>query len=587
MNRRDILTAGGLAAVLSVMLLPMARIGVDPLHDGAMLKPALDVLAGQVLFRDTFMQYGALSCYLQVLALWCEPTLLSLRVQTVAAYALTLFFLYAAWRAILPRLLALVAGGLFILFIPIYEREPWNQEYWMLLPWSSVFAMMFQALGLLALARVIRGVEPARWSLVLGMACACVFWCRQPVGVTMAGTLLVVWPALHATGWMSDAAARRAVLVRLAGGFALVHVLFFTGMALNGALTDWWTQNIAWPARWSRGMVWSDTLGLFMPPSVMGGIAVLAAAVAAPMLLQRYRPGLGIRLYAGYWTLLALLLAWQHGWLVRALVIGEGGWSGLIPVVIGVQAGLSIWQALPGRAMARSPEYHLVAATTALCLASLTQYYPMADPWHISHALAPAFGLFVFLCWRWSGWPVTRMAFLFAVLLLPSVYFKARAIGPALNRPLVTLVEPAMLRGMRVVPEQAKLFGEVARTLALAERFRPGIPAAMIGDNPLYLCLAGNRENPVPYYVTWRGLAPPEANAQRWAYIHRVRPVMMLQKARWEAVDGFYRNAGYVPVFFDQTEALEIAWPQEMAKDAGLKEYGLFGFGRSRARPGP
>lgn len=39
---------------------------------------------------------------------------------------------------------------------------------------------------------------------------------------------------------------------------------------------------------------------------------------------------------------------------------------------------------------------------------------------------------------------------------------------------------------------------------------------------------------------------------------------------------------GYVPVFYDQTEELEIALPREMAQGAGLKEYGLFGFGRPR-----
>jgi len=355
MNRRDVLPSGILLLALIALLAPAARVGVDPLHDGAMLKPALDVLAGQALFRDTFMQYGALSAYLQALALWIEPALLSLRLQTVAAYGMTLFFLYAAWRAFLPRVLAMVGGVLFILFIPIYERDHWNHEYWMLLPWSSVLAMMFQGLGLLALGQVIRGVEASRWSLLLGVACACVFWCRQPVGVTMAGTLLVIWPALHATGWMPDAAARRAVLVRLAGGFALVQALFFAGMALNGALADWWTQNIAWPARWSQGMVWSDTLGLFMPPSAVGGLAGLVAAIAVPILLPRFRPGLGGGFYSGYLGALALVLCWQHEWLGRTLAIGTGGWSGLIPVAIAVQAASSVWQTLPGRAAARAP----------------------------------------------------------------------------------------------------------------------------------------------------------------------------------------------------------------------------------------
>src|SRR3954468_13220014 len=98
MKKVDYFIAGGLALLLWCWLIPFARIGVDPHHDGIMLKPALDVLAGQTLFRDTFMQYGALTCYLQVVALWIQPTLLCLKLMTAAAYVATLLVLYATWR---------------------------------------------------------------------------------------------------------------------------------------------------------------------------------------------------------------------------------------------------------------------------------------------------------------------------------------------------------------------------------------------------------------------------------------------------------------------------------------------------------
>src|SRR3954466_2359231 len=119
----DRLIALLLAVAVVAYLVPFARTGVDPHHDGIMLKPALDVLSGQTLFRDTFMQYGALSCYLQVAALLVLPTLLSLKVLTVAVYAATLFLLYASWREILPRALTLLSCGLFMLFLPGYERN--------------------------------------------------------------------------------------------------------------------------------------------------------------------------------------------------------------------------------------------------------------------------------------------------------------------------------------------------------------------------------------------------------------------------------------------------------------------------------
>jgi hypothetical protein len=55
-----------------------------------MLKPALDVLAGQVVFRDTFSQYGAGLHYLQAATLWAfGPTLRVMRLSALAIYAVT------------------------------------------------------------------------------------------------------------------------------------------------------------------------------------------------------------------------------------------------------------------------------------------------------------------------------------------------------------------------------------------------------------------------------------------------------------------------------------------------------------------
>jgi hypothetical protein len=116
-----------IAAVLAVLaggiFARFADLTVDPHHDGIMLKPALDVLSGQVLFKDSFTQYGPLTTYLQALALGLSPTLLSLRLLTVAAYAGSLFFLYLAWREFLPRFLCVVAAFWYVLYAPRDERK--------------------------------------------------------------------------------------------------------------------------------------------------------------------------------------------------------------------------------------------------------------------------------------------------------------------------------------------------------------------------------------------------------------------------------------------------------------------------------
>lgn len=552
-----------------------------------MLKPALDVLSGKFLFRDSFTQYGALTTYLQALTLAVQPTLLAIRTVTVILYALTLFCLYAAWRIILPRSLTVVACALFILFIPVYETDPWNNEHWMLLPWSSAYAMMFQSFGLYALFRVIKGDQPERWGLALGVICAAVFWCRQPVGVLMAGSLLAIWPALHWTGWTPAQSSKRAILGRILGGFIAVHAVLFGGFALNGALPAWWTQNFIWPARWSQSIIWTDTLAFFVNPTEAAGIVSLVLAFALPGLVKRFRPNLPPALWVAYFVGLAGLLLWQHERLLQVIAVRDGGWTFVMPLIlVGFAIGILV-DAVRQRGAPSSVEYYLSAAWAAFGLGSLVQYYPMGDSWHIFYAFAPVFGLFVFVVWRWSSLSVPVVAAVFAAVLLPAVYLKARSIPPALNRPLVTLTKPALLHGMKVPPEQARYLDQIAGTLALVELLRPGIPAVLIGNDALYLCYLKNPANPTPYYVTWQGLATQEENLQRWDYIHRNRPVMILQKPRWEAVDDFYRRARYVPVLFVPAELLEIAIPQELADAAGLKIYGLFGLGRPRPKVQP
>jgi hypothetical protein len=575
MNRRDALIGAGLSAGLMALLAPLVPLGLDPHHDGIMLKPALDVLAGQVLFRDTFTQYGALTTYLQVMALWFQPTLLALRLLTVAVYALTLFSLYAAWRLVLPRSLAVLSCGLFMLFIPGYEKN-WLNEYWMLLPWSSVFALLFQSVGLYALFRMIAGEHPARWGAWLGAATAAAFWCRQPVGVIMAGCVGVTWLALWWTGWSPAGQSHRTTLRGLLGGFGAVHALMLGGVLLSGAGPEWGYQNFVWPRKWVLGSVnvdWHNFVTVFVHPREGAGLLLLLLAAAVPVLVRRFRPALSPRVAAAYYVGLAGFLTWQLDWTLRVLALRDGGWTALLPLVIAGQAAVSIVRAFSARAP-QATEYYLIASLAALSLGSLLQYYPVPDSWHIIWSLAPGFGLVVFVFWRSLGWPAPVLALVLTAALLPSVYARIRSAQTSLARPLVTLTAPAVLRGMRVPPEQAKTYGLIADALAPVLAHQPGLPAALIGNDALFLCFVVNRANPTPYYVTWMGLADNADNVKRWSYIQSVRPLMFLHKARWEAVDDFYRRARYIPLLYLPEEALEIALPQELADTMGLKPYG-------------
>lgn len=587
MNRGDALIAGLLSAGLVALLSPLASVGIDWMHDGIMLKPALDVLSGQVLFRDTFMQYGALSCYLQAAVLWLHPSLQAVRFLTVAAYGVTLLFLYASWRLILPRSLAILSCAMFILFIPAYEKGYWNDEYWLLLPWSSVFAMMFQSIGLYALLQVIRGGQPREWALLLGITVACVFWCRQPVGITTFGGLAVIWFAMYWSNWTPARHTRRLILVTALGGFVAVHALLLGGIAISGALPEWWYQNFIWPARWGVNLGWNEILTLSIHPVQGVGLLLLLLAFLAPNLVRRIRPTLSARGIAAYFLGLGGVLAWQHEPVLQALAWRDGGWVILFPLFVLLQAAICLALVFTCRRQPRTVEYYSITALAALSLGSLPQYFPMADSWHILWSLAPAFGLFVFALQRWTRWAAPVVAMGLAAALLPSVVTKIRSAPQALAHPMITLVNPPFLRGMKVSPQKAQSVGQITDTLEKVQQHRSEIPCALFGNEALFLCFASNRTNPSPYFVTWAELADKAANQQRWNYISSVRPLLFLHKAKWGAVNDFYLRSSYVPLAYVAEEALEIAVPKELADVMGVSAYGTTPRTRTARAPAP
>lgn len=587
MNRRDAFVAGLLAAGLIALLVPLAPLGVDAHHDGIMLKPALDVLSGQVLFRDTFTQYGALTTYLQAGALWIQPSLLSLRLLTVAAYGVSLFLLYAAWRLILPRSLTIVACGLFTLFIPGYEYN-WLDEPWLLLPWSSVYALMFQSLALYALLNIIRHEQAERWGVMLGLAAACIFWCRQPVGVMTAGCLVVIGLALHWTGWTPAVQSRRVILRGILGGFLGVHTLLLSGIWLSGGGPEWWYQNFEWPRKFAASAAnahWHAFGKMFLHPAAMLWLLVLLLAAALPGLLKRLGVRLSPRPVLAYYGCLGLGLAWQHERVLPVLDLWTGGWTALLPVTVMLQALGSLWLGFSRRLEPKPAEYYLVAAATALSLSSLVQYYPVPDSWHIMWALAPTFGLILFAFWRCSGWPASVVALVLTVAFLPSVWRKVQSAQKILAQPYVTLTHPAALRGMKVLPAQARSYEQTMSVLDRILKEYPDIPSALIGNDALFLCFTNNRTNPLPYYVTWAALTDHAGNIRRWTYIRDVRPLLFFHKTNWSSVNDFYRNSRYVPLAYITGEALEIAVPQEMADAMGVTTYGAPKAGEPQVSP--
>jgi hypothetical protein len=574
MDRRDAALAGLLSAGLIAWLWPVAPIGVDVHHDGIMLKPALDLLSGQVLFRDTFTQYGALTTYLHALVLWIYPSLLSLRLAALAAYVVTLVFLYAAWRMILPRSLTALACVMFVLFMPVYEYD-WRYEYWILWPWSSAFALMFQSLTVYAIFRMIQGVQAERWALLAGLACACIFWCRLPVGLLATGSVAAVWLGLQLSDWAPAGVSKRRVLGWLLGGFVLIHGLMLGNIVRHGAAGQWWYQNLVWPFRWSGTvpLTWQQAVTVYTRPAAAGWLVLLLLALALPFLARRS----GLTRPAGwlvaYYVALAGAVAWHREFIFPQLMLRSGGWSALLPAMVIAQALISLWLVRRQR-HPRTNEFWQVSALVFLCLGALPQYYPLPDPWHVLWSLAPAFGLGLYLGWRWLAWPAPVCALVLLACCLPAIYAKGQSAAHALSLPRVTLTKPLILRGMKVTAEKAASLRQITETLDTIERHAPNLPSVLIGSDALFLCFPANRTNVTPYYVSWHELADEPIQQVRWSYIQRVRPLVFFARARWDLVNKFYRDDHYVPLVYVPGEALEIAVPQELADAMGLGVYG-------------
>jgi hypothetical protein len=489
---RDLLVAAALAVVTFTLLTPFAIYGVDWQHDGAMLKTAMDVVSGQVLFRDTVFFYGALTAYLHAFALWIFPSLIAMKLFVVGAYALSSFFNYLAWRAILPRSLAILSGVIFFLFIP-------NIEFGTFLPWSSVYAMMFQSAALFSLTQIIAGKRVATWGAVLGATTAGVFWCRQPVGVILIAALVVIGFALKHKKWSLPDGAEVKALQWTLRGFVVINLLLFASIVVSGALEAWWYQNFVWPRHWASqglgGMAWRNHAWQSLRPLDAAALAGWLIAAALPAWLAHSSIRLNARKISIYYTILIGAAVFQHETLSRLTSIEVGGWAVVILAVLIIHAAIGMFQSARVLSCPIPSDHYAAAALGGVALASLAQYFPVADRWHIAWALAPAVGVFVYALWRWAGWRTLPVFLVLACVFFPAAMSAARAGRTSFTQPTHTLTQPVFLKGMRVNAAQAATLSDIDRALQPILQKTPRLPGVLFGDNALLLCFAANLEN--------------------------------------------------------------------------------------------
>lgn len=240
----------------------LAISGFDPHHSGLLYKGALDVANGKILFLETFTQYGALTTYVQALALLIGgKRVTSILFTTALFYAVNYLLLYRISRRFLNRALS-VTAVLFTLFLaPFY--------YWVFHPWSSVYAITFLMLSLEMLLCFFerKGVSAQIFAGLSGLSAVLSFWFRQPVGLVsvMAGFLCIgFFAVIH----RRHADVRRRLLWSLLsfGIGALIALLaVLIPIIAMGALRDFARQSLGAMAGFAADRSNTDTFGVFGP----------------------------------------------------------------------------------------------------------------------------------------------------------------------------------------------------------------------------------------------------------------------------------------------------------------------------------
>lgn len=562
----------GTAIVTALVFLPFASRGVDFHHDGIMLKPALDVLSGQTLFRDSFTQYGALTTYLHVLALKIYPGLLAIRLETVLAYAVAVFFLVSAWMMFLPKRLVILAYAMFLVFIPFYDSR------WLLLPWSSVLALMFQSVALLGLFKCVSGERPAVWGAVVGGSAALVFWCRQPVGIGLSAAVALLLVTLGWFGWQIPVASKARLWTSVAISFSAIHCLFLLELVMSGALGAWFFQNLVWPAmgktKSSHDATWWNNVVDLIRPHDGVIVALLFSGLCLPLAFRPCRTAIRSPLTFVYYALFGLVLCLHHrevyalftfteGWFSG---IGNGGMQFFVPLVVMLGGGITaVWAFL--RRHSDSREVCLVLTLVVVSGASFLQFYPVPSLGHIAWSLAPCYAVFVYFIWKGLGLREGVAFFMIGIAFSPACLQKLNLARKNLARPLVELRQPPALKGMKVSRELA---GYVATLDAATRKIldkAPDTPIAIEGGDALYCAFARSRWNPSTYYVTWEGLATEVEMQARLSKMRQRRPIVLFRDCQNTVIDAFKQSEHYLTIAEIPFQPLAWWWGGQNARD--------------------
>ena len=454
-----------------------ALLRIDLHHDAVMLKPAIDIAAGKVIFRDTFCQYGALAVWIQALAV-------KIFGGEIAVIQLLTVLFYGGCAVLCDRIfrrfLTLPFRGLnlvmFLGMAPFY-MVPMH-------PWSSVYALFFMLLNIEFMLRFLEGGGTPVLLSAGGFA-GLAFLSRHPCGV-------VFIPGLVVLGVMAlcGKANRRSFAVYFSG-FGAVLAVFALYLTLVGAWSDYLRQCFGFVFGFAvaRGgnLQWGEIAKRFFP---LNEVLWLIDTV--------------------YSVLPLLCIGWAAAVLRRIHRVSE-------PV------------------LATDLKYLLIAVAG---LVSWHQYYPVPCLRHLYWAGIPMFGVLALTAQKLWASPERKVLKRAAALLL--VFVALFPVGFRIGFGAVPLLGSASkfarvthlpgLRNMRLSGRELSVLNPIQQVFDLLP---PEIKSRGVFNytpDAVFSVMLPETDFRHRMFVNWGGAVYPDYPEKALAYILRVRPAVISQQ---------------------------------------------------------
>lgn len=479
-------------------VLPFARLQLDQHHDGYMFKAALDVARGQVLYRDSFMQYGPVPTWVHALGIeFFGEHILSVRLVTAVAYGAAGAMLFLAWRRFMPAAWSLVSVGLWFAFADFFRADR------SMLPWSSAVLLVFQAAAMWARSVGIDQEGRGRafaWNVAAGVAAAGALLCRLPSGMALFLMLLV--PAAAARG-------RARTVPALLLGFLGVMGLFVAWAAGVDALDAVIEQTIVWPYKWASPNSGTAYWGNLLKQIVVYAAVVMAVVgIAGRLSARRDRKAPTWTVEAVRGLALGLVLHWAFNtewklWLIGTAV-GLLGLAGLRRAVV-------------------ERELTSFDAAALLAVGGLAQVFPSPDVTHLWWSVGPGIGVVLAAVWRVRGrWGFRApLAFVVAAAIAVAFPLLRHGVAKVTDDEWTAIRDDSdITRGMLVRPEALANFVPFFLVLDPVDDREP---IMNIGRNSFWATFT-TTSNFDAYTVDWgpgRVYTP-----ERLRYLEQVRPIV-------------------------------------------------------------